>query len=144
MTELTYTADLTLEDVAGLEAFANERLEAYRSQQSRLESETWRITFGLEQAVRLTAMEARITLKRRAQLAESTDPSDRRELIQVRYDVREAWNTLVAILSGWNEEPGYDRDRWRPTNHLDAEAEKRHDADVERLGLTVEQLGTAD
>ncbi|MFJ2095521.1 hypothetical protein ACIOEW_40910 [Streptomyces sp. NPDC087901] len=112
MSPITYTVDITWHDVEAIERFVGERIRQQAAQVSQ-ESPEGRIARALGALVTDSVWDARIAL-------EVDEPALTDDKLQLHHQLKEAWRRLVTVALCWQDDPGYQKDRWRYVTHTDA------------------------
>ncbi|MBK3626351.1 hypothetical protein JHN59_16160 [Streptomyces sp. MBT49] len=114
--QLTYGEDITLEDVAKIDAFLSER--TFQSERAERGSGERQVARSLR-AVRSHLVSE---MERGLEFANSSNVSS--DLLEgLHIQIHSAWNALWTLSSPWQSHPHYDIRRWRHVKFWDADAE---------------------
>lgn len=130
---LWFVDDVTAADVAAIEAFLDQRLDALTTS-LRFDSEEWRAAYALSKVVRGIIGDANYYLRNAPQ-------NDSGDAVRRRQNIKEAWNQLWEAVISWRRAEGFDHARWCHIEHMDAAAKKRHDVIVAQLNAEKQAEG---
>lgn len=119
--QLIYGEDITLDDVAKIDAFLSARL----SKSARAE----RGSDERQMARSLRAVKSHLVVELEHGLKFANSPKKSVDLLEsLRAQIRSAWNALWAMSSPWQSRSDYDTHRWRHVKFWDGEDEVHRQA----------------
>lgn len=119
--QLIFGEDITLDDVAKVNSFLEERLSGLAK--AECGSDERQAARSLRAAQLHLIGELRHSLPLANASKVSADG-----LASMRTQIRSAWNVLWTIVSPWQSHPDYDVERWRHVKFWDAASEVRQQA----------------
>ncbi|MEU6348364.1 hypothetical protein ABZ896_03455 [Streptomyces sp. NPDC047072] len=125
--QLRYTVDITSKDIDAIEAFLTTRTaEQFTAHEPGTIEH--RMAGAVEWGVKDLVVDARIALEWLA----DPEQADLHGELDLRHDLRRAWNLLVRMTNPWRRHPGHDTARWCRVTYTDAQSEKDMKRGVER------------
>ncbi|MFF2385798.1 hypothetical protein [Streptomyces sp. NPDC058108] len=119
--QLIYGEDITLNDVAKINAFLAER--ASRSVKAERGSDERQVARSLR------AVQSHLVNELEHGLQFTNLPKVSFDLLEgLQVQIRSAWNALWAMSSPWQSHPGYDAQRWRHVKFWNADDEVHRQA----------------